>query len=156
MKLFDATLLALQLMKEHGLNDGSNLAGHGWRFAFDTAKRRFGCAHMHDRLITLSEHLVLLNDEAHVKNTILHEIAHALCPASEWHGSEWKKVARSIGCTGDRCYSPDVIKPKAKYLSHCPTCKKIRPVHRRGTKSCGYCSEGVFNRQHLLTYTENI
>lgn len=31
------------------------------------------------------------------RNTLLHEIAHALCPKGEHHGVEWKATARRIG-----------------------------------------------------------
>jgi predicted SprT family Zn-dependent metalloprotease len=41
-------------------------------------------------------------------NTVLHEAAHAidyLTTGRSSHGPNWKMIARSIGCTGDRCLS---------------------------------------------------
>ena len=41
-----------------------------------------------------------------IKNTILHEIAHAIVGYGvSAHGSEWKRMAMSIGCNGQRCSS---------------------------------------------------
>jgi hypothetical protein len=52
-----------------------------WSFQFDSAKLAFGKCNFTDRVISLSRHLVELNNEAEVRDTVLHEIAHALAPA---------------------------------------------------------------------------
>ena len=77
MNLFEASILARSLMSEHGLAD--------WGFAFDHARRRFGACNYTRRRITLSRPLTLLNGIDEVRDTILHEIAHALCPGDK-HG----------------------------------------------------------------------
>ena len=76
-------------MQQHGLS------AQGWRFQFDHARRRFGACRYGRKLITLSRPLVLLNPEAEVRDTILHEIAHALCPG-DGHGVRWKQKCREI------------------------------------------------------------
>ena len=95
----DAATLARTLMNEHGLGDIP--------FEFDNRRRAFGVTHFlinnsvvtHActvKKITLSEPLVKLNDEASVRNTILHEIAHAKAGHTAGHGYAWKK--------GQLCY----------------------------------------------------
>ena len=79
MHLIDARNLAWDLMRQHGLAD------LGWRFRFDHARRRFGSCKYREKAITLSRPLTLLNGEAEVRDTVLHEIAHALCPG-DGHG----------------------------------------------------------------------
>ena len=69
MILKDAEALAHQLISDHGLSD--------WHFEFDRAVRRFGFCMHRARTITLSKRFTLLNPEPEVRNTILHEIAHA-------------------------------------------------------------------------------
>ncbi|HYO07513.1 MAG TPA: SprT-like domain-containing protein, partial [Tepidisphaeraceae bacterium] len=81
MNLYAARLLTRSLMNQHGLSD--------WRFDFDHARRRFGSCRPRQKLITLSRHLVFLNEEPEVRDTILHEIAHALTPG-DGHGRRWK------------------------------------------------------------------
>ena len=72
MNLNDAKTLANELMNQHGLYD--------WTFMFDDAKLRFGQCRHRSKEISLSRELTELNDVVHVKDTILHEIAHALLP----------------------------------------------------------------------------
>ena len=73
MELADAESLALELMRQHGLLPR-------WKFKFDRAIRRFGCCNEGKRLISLSARLTELNSEYEVRDTILHEIAHANDP----------------------------------------------------------------------------
>src|SRR5690242_11321616 len=87
LNLADAKRLAEQLMKTHNVS----LA---WSFRFDSAKVRFGKCDYRGREITLSRHLVELNDEAEVRDTILHEIAHALVRPNVGHGPAWQRVAQ--------------------------------------------------------------
>ena len=108
-------------MAEHGVD---------WAFEWDGAIRRFGAANHRTNEIQLSRHLVAMNDEKHVRNTILHEIAHALAPAGEWHGKEWKRIAQSIGCTGNRCYSHEVAKPLSRFIAFCRHCGTVMESNR--------------------------
>ncbi|HEY5956080.1 MAG TPA: SprT-like domain-containing protein, partial [Polyangiaceae bacterium] len=89
-----AAALARHLMREHGLD--------GWRFDWDRSQRRYGCCHTGEKKITMSHHLVLHRTRQKVRNTILHEIAHALTPG-HGHDRVWQAKARSIGCSGERC-----------------------------------------------------
>ena len=84
----DAAQLARSLMIQHGLS--------GWAFRFDHARRRFGSCRYGEKTITLSRPLTLLNDDGQVRDTVLHEIAHALCPG-DGHGPNWKAACRRLG-----------------------------------------------------------
>jgi hypothetical protein len=99
MELHPAGKIARELMDRHGLAD--------WRFAWDRARRRFGSCSTTRKRITLSMHLAKLNDEAEVRDTILHEIAHALTPG-DGHGRRWKAACAQIGAKPDRCYRESV------------------------------------------------
>lgn len=122
MNLNDAARMARTLMFTHHLG--------GWEFAFDEAKRRFGCCMWRSRTIGLSRHLVEMNDESEVRETILHEVAHALAPHGAGHNDEWKRIARSIGCTSNRCYGAHVKKPTAPLVATCPTCGEEWERHK--------------------------
>ena len=99
MNLYEAAHLARTLMAEHGLGD--------WSFAFDHARRRFGACNYTRRRISLSRPLVLLNEIDAVRDTILHEISHALCPGDK-HGPRWRATCRRIGATPKRSPLIDV------------------------------------------------
>lgn len=144
-------MMAIEELKRHGLYD------QGWRFMYDNAKCRFGSCRYHSKLITLSRPITLLNERDDVLDTILHEIAHALCPKNG-HDSVWRAKAIEIGCKGTRCYSGEEInQPEMKYIGVCPGCKKETKKNRRSKTrhSCGKCSGGRFNIDYLIVYHLN-
>jgi predicted SprT family Zn-dependent metalloprotease len=149
MELKKAQDLAKSLMVKHGISD--------WAFKFDTAKRRFGCCIYVTKTISLSKHLVLLNSEYKVMDTILHEIAHALTPG-HGHNDVWRRKAIEIGCNGERCYSSDdTIVPNAKYVATCSGCNKSYNRFKKQTLnlSCGPCSGGKYNSKFKLVFIQN-
>jgi predicted SprT family Zn-dependent metalloprotease len=136
MNLYEAAHLARQLMMENQLTD--------WSFGFDHARRRFGrCDYTH-RQITLSRPLTLLNSIDEVRDTILHEIAHALCP-KDGHGAKWRAVCRRLGAKPARCYSDaTVVSPTrspAQYRFGCPKCNWWVQRRRRSRRAylCKLC-----------------
>lgn len=151
MTLEQTKKLAIELMTEHGLWQ------QGWGFGFDRAKKRLGCCHFRKKLITVSIGFISINEESVIKNTILHEIAHALVGGHHGHDHVWQKKAIEIGCDGKRCASlKEIITPKMKYTAVCPQCGYIHhrsrvPKHRT---SCGACSR-VFNPNAILEYEKN-
>jgi predicted SprT family Zn-dependent metalloprotease len=145
MTLERARRLAEALMRQHKLLPQ-------WSFVFDRSRVRFGRCHYDKRQISLSRFLVELNDEPEVRETILHEIAHALAPRGAGHGPLWKAVAQSIGASGQRCYGQDVQRPAAKYKATCPACRWVIYRHRRTKLSCGKCSP-VFDSKYVFVWS---
>lgn len=165
MNLLEAEKLAKELIKEH-------LGLYKWKFKWTHAKKSFGSCNVRrfrfaDPICTikLSKSLTELNDLARVKNTILHEIAHAI----QWdksgymsHDYEWVKIAKSIGCDGERCYDgADVNTPKTKYTLSCGTCDNSRGFSRKPKKdrACGVCckahNNGKYSDKYKMILIEN-
>lgn len=121
MNLNDARKLANAEMQAYGLSE------RGWTFDFDNGLRRFGRCAYGPKLISLSRRITELNGYDEVRETILHEIAHALAYIRHGitgHGLIWYTVAREVGSTGERCYSAaSVVTP--------PTRKALRPGDTR-------------------------
>ena len=155
MKLEEAKSLAIELMDKHGLFD------KGWSFEFDNAKRRLGRCRYNSfgggGLISLSKHITLINDISIIRNTILHEIAHALVGYIHKHDSVWRFKAMEIGCNGNRLCS-DNVKVEGKYVAICNGCGKKKYAHRKKKRasSCGDCSGGSFNSDYILDFKLNI
>jgi predicted SprT family Zn-dependent metalloprotease len=150
MNTDNAKAMACELIKEHGLHLT------GWHFQFDNSKRRFGVCKYRPKIIGLSMPLTLLNDEARVKNTILHEIAHALVGHAAGHGWQWQRKAMEIGCDGQRCYEADkVSRPKGNYEAVCGLCGHVHIKYKAPkagrSVSCGKCSRS-FNPNNLLIF----
>lgn len=138
---------ALFLMDEHGLLE------KGWKFEFDSAKKRFGLCSYRKKIISLSASLTELNEFSRVKNTILHEIAHALTPKAK-HGPVWVAMAKKIGCDGKRCYNSAEVKAVVgKFVAICAKCHKITYKFKkpRVEYSCGICSK-KFDPNNILVY----
>jgi predicted SprT family Zn-dependent metalloprotease len=138
MKLEDAEDLALTLMEDHGI-------GNTWSFAFDNAKQRCGACHHGPKKITLSQHFVRLNNEAAMRDVILHEIAHALAGGRAGHGHTWQMWAIRVGARPERCQD-NVAMPEGNIEGVCaPDCTTRHVRHRMPPKrladaySCSRC-----------------
>ena len=117
MTLFETQTLAKTLLRQHGLLD--------WKFRFDRARRRFGSCSVRRKTITLSRAITMMNSDEQIRDTILHEIAHALTPG-DGHGSRWKAMCVKIGAKPERCFTEkEVVVPprrEAPYLIGCKQC----------------------------------
>lgn len=145
MELEAARRLARELLAEHGLGD--------WTVVFDRAKRRAGICRHDSRQIGLSAPLTALHAEADVRDTILHEIAHALVGPRHGHDAVWRRTAVRIGCSGERCTDPDLPTVEGDWVGTCAAGHRITR-HRRPARpgSCAECSPR-FSHHHLLTWT---
>lgn len=140
METTTASQLARRLMNEHGLGD--------WVFTFDRAKTRRGWCHSGSRTIGMSEPLTRLADERTVRNTILHEIAHALAGPGHGHDAVWRRKALAIGCDGRRCCADEPqVRQAAKWRAVC-SCGRKYHRHRltqrvRDLGRCGSCGSAL-------------
>jgi predicted SprT family Zn-dependent metalloprotease len=153
MNLHEAKSLAIELMGQHGL------LNQGWVFRFDRAVRRFGVCKYGYRVISLSAPLVEANDLENVKDTILHEIAHAIAGPRAGHGYEWVKVCLQIGAKPNRCFtSEEVNVPKLKYYAKCGGCgrvfQKARMKKREVKRACPCQSYKSWDDKILLEFRE--
>lgn len=109
MTVYEAARLARTLMTAYQLR--------GWSFKFTTHRRVFGSCHYQLKLISLSAPLTECNPESEVRDTILHEIAHALTPG-QGHNAVWKTMARRIGAKPNATYTHEGVDPvPTKYVS---------------------------------------
>lgn len=144
MNLILAERMIRKLMLDHGL--------YGWNFKWDNAARRFGQCDYSTHTISMSRRLTIQRTEDAVRNTALHEIAHALTPG-HGHDAVWRRKAISIGCNGKRC-SDDPVTVKPNWYGVCPNGHRAaerlrRPKANARPMSCGKCSSVYDSRYHL-------
>ena len=125
---------AATLMREHGL--------HGWTVRLDNARRRAGQCDYRRREISLSRHYVRHAEDDHIRDTILHEIAHALVGPHHGHDAVWRRKAREIGCSATRCHTLNFA--SEPWLMRCPEgCFEVGRHRRKPGLVCAQCRSPV-------------
>ncbi len=128
---------------------------HRWHFRWDHARRRAGACH-HDKLrISLSVHLARLGTLEDAEQTMLHEIAHALCGKEHGHSQKWLDTARALGYTGHIRHTGPTPDHLARWRGTCPAGHVILRYRkpRNMVASCVVCHPR-FSRKHLITWEQ--
>lgn len=152
MQIQDALTIARAQMNAHGL--------HHWSLTTDNAVRRFGQTRYDSQTISLSKPLTECNEDWMIRDTILHEIAHALAGHTAGHGPEWKRIAKKLGAI-PRAHSKTGVTPEGKYVVTCQNCGYIGYRMRRpkGALACAACcnkfNRGRFSRLFELVVEQN-
>ena len=133
---------SLKMMEEHGLAN--------WTFAFDRANGRLGCTFWYSKRITISKQFALRNPWKTVRETMLHEIAHALCEVTDGHNKAWAEMYKGLGGTLNRDYSGIRVAPLKK--GRCPNCKKEHKARIRKDVACSDCCRKYNNGSYSLKY----
>jgi predicted SprT family Zn-dependent metalloprotease len=143
-----ASEIARQEMNRRGLQS--------WSFDMNyQMKTTFGKCDIRTYTISLSAILTHLNSEDKVRDTIQHEIAHALreiernnigpttrhLTAGQWHDARWSEIARTLGSDGKQFYNPVQVNMgrvpvKNAWRITCPNCKVTGTVMRKSKKAC--------------------
>ncbi len=134
MEFAAAALMAREEMTRFGLGN--------WAFGWNRRKRSLGLCRYREQRIELSVHFVKANDPAQVRETILHEIAHALAGEKAKHGRVWKAMCQRVGCRAARCDDGVAAMPKGRWVARCGSCGKEYWRHRRPARRAKYWCRG--------------
>ena len=145
MNLPDVLSLAHTLMEEAGVGD--------WELSLDRARRRAGQTDHTRRRLTLSRHLMSLYDEPQVRETILHEIAHARVGPHHGHDAVWAAEATRLGATGRRLVDARAPRLRGRWVGRCPEGHEVDRMRRPSSPvSCSRCA-ARFSLEHLLSWS---
>jgi predicted SprT family Zn-dependent metalloprotease len=122
MELADAEKLARALMKQYRLK--------GWVYATNRRKKTLGLCFSRLKRIELSVNFIVYNGIAIVRETILHEIAHALVGTEHGHDAIWKAMAEDVGAKPSRT-TKNVVMPPGKWQATCGGCGVLFSRYRR-------------------------
>ena len=124
--------LARELLTAHGLT--------GWSFHLNRSKVNLGLCRYGQRTIELSAFFVEENSDEAIRDTLLHEIAHALAGRAAGHGPLWRAMCLRVGAKPERL-SFEAEMPSGRWQAVCGNCglrhhKHRRPKHRVGWWCC--------------------
>lgn len=135
-----------------------------WNASTNNRKRSFGVCNYTKKQIELSSYLIPVMTNKGIKETIIHEIAHALTPGHN-HDKVWKLKCIELGGTGQRCGGSEKYmdgekgrklaqQKMAKYTLTCPECGAIYHKNRKPTvdSSCGKHGRGYNPKYKLIIY----
>ena len=143
-----------------------DLISKGWIFKFNNRKGSFGLCSYRKKTLSLSLFLFNTISMEKKKDTVLHEIAHAL--DKEWNGVSsghdrpWKIVCLQVGAEPTKCSSATNqeevarLARQSKYSLTCPN-GHVRPSHRKlkRTVSCEKCDPNAFNSEYVYEQIQN-
>lgn len=141
--------LAINLMKKHGLID------NGWSFKWSNSRIAYGSCIDYEKVIKLSKILTRFRKYRDVKDTILHEIAHALVGNYNAHNHIWRNKAIEIGCNGN-VYGEDIndYSKISKYVGKCSCdthyANRIKNNMNYRCKSCAEVFRFVINQKAMV------
>ncbi|MCL3777474.1 MULTISPECIES: SprT-like domain-containing protein [unclassified Actinomyces] len=137
--------LARALMQEHGVGD--------WGLELDRARRRAGLTDHARHRITLSRALMGLYDETEVRETVLHEIAHARVGARHGHDAVWRAEAQRLGASGRRLVPRGAPQVEGRWRGTCPAGHTVARLRRPSVPlACAACGRS-FSLDNLLSWT---
>lgn len=124
---------------------------HDWCFELDNCRTTFGSCNFYKKKITMSRILSKHNTIEECRDTLLHEIAHALAGDMAGHGEEWKHIALRLGCRPKATFdNNDVVMIEPRWIVYCESCDENLAKRHRRTKNiiCPHC-------RSLLVFYEN-
>jgi len=124
-------------MEWHGLT------ARRWKVAYDRCKSRLGACDYNRRTLSFSRHLIAGGTPRDMRDTILHEIAHALVGRRHAHDTTWRQVALEIGCNGERLYTGECLVRPAWILrcsGGCWSSGRHKRVLSMAQRKCGQCN----------------
>ena len=142
-----------------------------YTFYFGNRKKVFGTCEPKKKVIKIHLPLCLKESKKSVKDTILHEIAHAIDYGKNGksnHGFKWKKIAKKLGCEPVPCKEPEKDKKKDKKEDKVKTTikdssdnthKGIKPKGELDIKNSKYVLVLIKNKKSvepILTTNEKI
>jgi SNF2 family DNA or RNA helicase/predicted SprT family Zn-dependent metalloprotease len=131
IRQYEAQQLCDDYLREH------NLFNKGWRTVFTKSNNYIGRCYHDAKRIELSLIHLNVRSEAELRETILHEIAHALIGPNKGHNSEWKNKAIEIGLSNPQPCGQHIDLDKGRGLQASEV-KAKRQFHRLD-KQCPIC-----------------
>ena len=108
-----------------------------WGFAYNYRVRSMGLCRYRRVRIELSVYFVQRNPPEEVRETLLHEICHALVGPGHGHDAVWKRMCLKVGAKPERlCHEAEM--PAGRWQARCGGCGTTHHKHRRPKRMKGW------------------
>jgi predicted SprT family Zn-dependent metalloprotease len=124
-----AAALASELLAAHGLT--------GWAFGLNRSRLNMGLCKYGPRTVELSVFFVERNSVEAIRDTLLHEVAHALAGPGHGHDAAWKAMCLRVGARPERL-SFEAAMPEGRWRATCGGCGMVHHKHRRPKHLVGW------------------
>jgi len=124
---------------------------HDWILRWGSGFRTLGRCMPRKKTILISKHHVEQSPWEELKDTVIHEAAHALCPG-EHHSPVWRQKFISMGGSGTRLHMGVPVKRTRGWRIECPNAcfepfVRARRVHQ--TATCNTCKTSVVSSRYI-------
>ncbi|HPQ80046.1 MAG TPA: SprT-like domain-containing protein [Candidatus Dojkabacteria bacterium] len=127
----------------------------GWTFEWSNTKRTIGDCNFKAHTIRISRFYLPLMSEEELKDTFLHELAHALLGMGYGHNQMFYDMCRKVGCKNPN-KDVDVPLHNYRFKAVCSRCGFTTFKNRRNVNgACPKCCNGVYNKKYLLDWIPN-
>ena len=123
-----------------------DLTRRSWTVKYDHARARAGQCRQRAKILSFSRNLIARGSPADMRNTLLHEIAHALAGPMHRHDRTWRNIALRIGCDGRRCHDMKLAAPTWTHGCSAGCWSVPRFRHSRLAATCKTCGARCFFR----------
>jgi hypothetical protein len=140
-----------RLLEERGLT--------GWTVVFESSISRGGRCHHDSKTIGYAVPFMLYASDEQRRNTMLHEVAHAVTGPGHGHDAAWKRLFLRLGGNGSALseYPKEVFTHENfVWLSSCPTCKDVTGMKQapQTVWGCAKCPKTVPVKQRILSWSK--
>ena len=139
-----------ELLAQHGLTD--------WKVLFDRSLHRAGSCRYFEKEIVYSIHFMEVASPEERRNTMTHEVAHALAGHKAGHGPRWAEKHRKLGGNGavKRLFPQELA--SHEYFLYVGTCSHCG--YRTGLEDapdgvwiCRACDMNVPRQERIFTWS---
>lgn len=106
---------ARRMLADHGLT--------GWRVKLSNIMTKtYGICDHGKRELRIAGRIAAINPAAETRNTIAHEVAHAIVGHGAGHGPAWKRACRETGARPVRCHQANTVPTAHRFRGICEAC----------------------------------
>lgn len=111
----------------------------GWIVKVEDIGQLLGQCDYKKQTIVVGDYYLHNNPTDMVRDTLRHEVAHALTPGHN-HDAVWRAMAAMLGAVPRACYK-NAKMPLGKFVASCPKCTRVYSKNRLHYKDGYYCKD---------------